>query len=100
MGNLTGQPWYVDLAVILLPVVAFVTLYYLIRGRYCRECGHKATKLYMHRYYCEKCFRLKFEMPLVLGAKAASVPAPVPMVATRPKTAGKNGKRRTRKKAG
>lgn len=79
MISLSDQAWWVDVAVVLLPFLVGATIYVLIRGRHCVECGHKATKLHQKRQYCERCFRKKFgETRVILERVPVTQPAARP----------------------
>jgi len=102
MGHFVDQPWWVNLAVVLLPFVTFAVVYHLVRGRNCFECGHEATKLHLRRYYCDRCFRKLFGQPVVVQQRiAVQTSAAVPSVnGTGRSSRAKQRRRAGKKKAG
>jgi hypothetical protein len=110
MQYFVNQPWWVDLMVALLPFIALAVILHFVRGRNCRECGHKATVRHVRRHFCDRCFRKKFgestvtyqrvivETPPLAAASAALAAAsgrvnvPAPTADTAP---GRNGKTRS-----
>jgi hypothetical protein len=79
MISLSDQAWWVDVVVVLLPFLVGAMIYMLIYGKYCVECGHKATKLHQKRQYCERCFHQSFgETRVILERVPACLPAALP----------------------
>lgn len=95
MKNFLDQPWWVDLAVIVLPFLVVGVAYYLIAFRGCCVCRHQATK-WNRKWYCERCYRKVFGAPVVIqGAAAAALPVPPPTNGTpQPKPVPKRQKPR------
>jgi hypothetical protein len=108
MNNFMNQPWWVDLAVALFPIVAIGLTYYLLRARGCSVCRHQATK-WSRKWYCERCFKQTFGEPVIQHTKlpatahaepanmpaapAADQPAPAPAKPSKP-APGKPKRRR------
>jgi hypothetical protein len=95
MNNFLNQPWWVDVGVIALPILAIATAVYIIRKRACAECGHAATK-WQRKWYCDRCFRKVFGEIKVSVAGMPVAPVPVAMPA-KPATRGPKPRRKKAK---
>jgi hypothetical protein len=77
MGNFMGhQPWWVDVTVVMLPIISIFVIYKAFGFKACVVCGHRAMKNLQQRGYCERCYRQKFAESVVLFQRAPAPTAP------------------------